>query len=1030
MAKPSFWPPRFRGPRPRRQPGSATGPARDVHPAPPNRPDPKGRPAPTASAPAPVPPPVLAGAALRRSRWALGQERAWAAFWPALSLAGLILALALSGWVPLLPGWLHLLVLVASILALGAGVALGLRHFAWPSLAEARHRLETGAGTPHRPLSAAGDHLALGRGDPLAEALWHRHQAQARAAAAGLRAQPPRPVVAERDPLALRAVPVLLLAVALIAGRADPGARLLAFVSPTLSDDGPPPRADVWLTPPDHTGLAPVHLGSDDPHPAATTATTATAAPTPTTPTPASDHAGPTGHAGHAGPAGPTGHAGPRASVDPAPLSLPQGSRVLVVIQGAPASAVRLRLNETPLAVEALADRSLRAEARLDEGGRLVLTAGGHRLIDQRLILTADQPPQIAFSAPPDGDSRGRLTLPLAGHDDYGLVRLGLTLTPLPVQGDETPQTPGHAAAPVPPPPPAAETRDIPLQGTQPRNLALRARLEVGDHPWAGRPARLVPWVEDAAGQRAEGPAADVTLPQRSFAHPVARALIEQRRRLLDDPGQAFAVARTLDRLSLRPDTFDTDLGVFLALRTARAALIGHIRILAEPDAGPQTSDRADDETGRISDLLWDAAIALEDGADRQRLADLATLRDRIGAALDGDLTPDALARLLADTREALNQVLRGLARRLADLGADPTLGAGLPPDLAGPGEVADLDRLLDSLAEMNRLGAQEAVRALLAELDRTLQAMESLRLSREDVAAMQAASALATALDAVRRDQSRLLTDTFRELRAQAQARGEPAPDPGAQAMPEGDMALPSDLLRLLPDWPEMQRLLTLPDSPPDDPRDPADPADRRHGADDGSPPPTLPSDPGDLAADETGPPPDDLAPGIPAPALAARQTALQDRLIALLAEMGEATDQIPPTLGEAALAMEQATLALADGALDEAMHHQEEVLRLLSEGRGEALGQMMQAMGGGGPGLRLMLPLLGGGPGEGTGRDPLGRGHGRPGGGDTQGLPLPDGGAAHRARAILEELHRRANDSHRPADEQEYLKRLIPAF
>lgn len=60
----------------------------------------------------------------------------------------------------------------------------------------------------------------------------------------------------------------------------------------------------------------------------------------------------------------------------------------------------------------------------------------------------------------------------------------------------------------------------------------------------------------------------------------------------------------------------------------------------------------------------------------------------------------------------------------------------------------------------------------------------------------------------------------------------------------------------------------------------------------------------------------------------------------------------------------------------------------------------------------------------------DPMGRQLGSDGNTDIGDIRLPDRGAIVRAREILEELHRRAGQWHRPAAEQDYLRRLLRRF
>ncbi|WP_051013666.1 DUF4175 family protein [Pararhodospirillum photometricum] len=182
------------------------------------------------------------------SRLFLVWERLCAAFWPLASVLGGLLALALAGLPAWMPAWGHALVLMIGVALILATTGAGLRRFRWPSPHEARRRLEAGA--TERVLTAATDRLALGDADPLTRALWARHRRRARAAAARLRPRPPDPVVAARDPRALRFIPVLLLVVGAVLGAGDPGSRLLAFLSPRLGNGEGRPIARVWLTGP------------------------------------------------------------------------------------------------------------------------------------------------------------------------------------------------------------------------------------------------------------------------------------------------------------------------------------------------------------------------------------------------------------------------------------------------------------------------------------------------------------------------------------------------------------------------------------------------------------------------------------------------------------------------------------------------------------------------------------------------------------------------------------------------------------
>ena len=91
---------------------------------------------------------------LRLARLALFWEKLWPAAWPAVGVVGLFAALAFVGFFALLPGWLHLLLLLGFGLALG-GSAYRLAHvLSLPSVAAAERRIERDSALAHRPLTA------------------------------------------------------------------------------------------------------------------------------------------------------------------------------------------------------------------------------------------------------------------------------------------------------------------------------------------------------------------------------------------------------------------------------------------------------------------------------------------------------------------------------------------------------------------------------------------------------------------------------------------------------------------------------------------------------------------------------------------------------------------------------------------------------------------------------------------------------------------------------------------------------------
>jgi hypothetical protein len=115
---------------------------------------------------------------LKRARAAILWERLWPALWPLGGTLGLFLTLSLFDVWREVPGWLHLVALVAFVAAAIASVWWAWRQIRLPTHEEARRRLEQISGLEHRPLLTIEDRQAVG--DSAARVLWEAHVARAR----------------------------------------------------------------------------------------------------------------------------------------------------------------------------------------------------------------------------------------------------------------------------------------------------------------------------------------------------------------------------------------------------------------------------------------------------------------------------------------------------------------------------------------------------------------------------------------------------------------------------------------------------------------------------------------------------------------------------------------------------------------------------------------------------------------------------------------------------------------------------------
>jgi uncharacterized protein (TIGR02302 family) len=604
---------------------------------------------------------------LAMARTALTWESLWRAVWPPVCIAGLFLAIAWLDILPALPGWLHAITLAGFVLWFGAAAWRALAGFERPDAEAAARRLETDSGIDHRPLVALRDELASGSGDAASENLWELHLQQAADRAAGLRVRAPHPGLARIDGRALRfAVLTLLVIGAAATLNDDPHARLVRAVMPDLTGGAKirPATLEVWVTPPEYTGLAPRLLTNAVPAEGAASDTDAAAAAA-------------------------------------APVEVPAGSLILAQIndgEGEPA----LTLGEETLALRAVAERAWRIELTADTGGaalrstQLTVSQNDEPLGSWPFTIVADTAPVIGFATAPAGSRRNALKIEYSAQDDYGIADVVARLSRPAAEA-----TPRDGVMELP----------LPLTGRNMRDGGTATFHDLTAHPWAGLDVEIVLEARDAIDQTGRSDTLTVTLPERKFTHPVAQEVIDQRKLLTLAPDDRLSMAEALSAIAARPGRYDEDLTVFMALMATRSRLV---------------HDRTPEAIDSVQDMLWDTALRIEDGTLSLAEADLRELQRRLQDALARDASDEEIRKLTEQLREALDRLFEALAeqlQRMLENGEMPEM-APLDPN-AQAFDQQDLERMLDQIEQLAETGAREAAQQLLSQMQ---QMRESLR--------------------------------------------------------------------------------------------------------------------------------------------------------------------------------------------------------------------------------------------------------------------------------------------------------------
>jgi uncharacterized protein (TIGR02302 family) len=569
--------------------------------------------------------------ALQRARGSLLWERLWPALATLATALGLFLAFSWAGVWLALPPIAHAVVFFLFAVVIAAAV-VPLIMLRVPSATDGLRRLDRSSGETHRPATAVADEIAANRNDPIAQALWRAHVERALMSARKLKAGWPSPRLAVRDPMALRALVLILVVASFFAAGGDRWKRVTAafdwsgVVTPANF------RIDAWITPPVYTGRPPVMLPGLRP--------------------------------------GETSQAS-------ATVSVPAGSQLVVRSTG----HVRFDIvrkggieDAPPEAYAALPAGSDERRFIIKGDGSTVLHGVGSSDLAWNFTAIPDRAPTIDLIKDPERQARGSLRLDYRIEDDYGVVEAHAAFA---LKDDEAAdEKPAH---PLYGPPEFALT----LPQARTRSGAAQTTRDLTEHPWAGAKVSMTLVARDEAGNEGRSEATDFQLPQRIFVKPVARALIEQRRILALDAEAKPLVLTALDTLTIAPERFIPETAVFLGLR----AIYFDLSSAKSDDQLREVVARMWEMATQLEDgNVSQAEQALRQAQEQLRQAlergandeELKKLMDQLRAAMDKYLqalaeemkkNPQQLARPLdRNTRMLSQQDLKSMLDRLENL--------------------------------------------------------------------------------------------------------------------------------------------------------------------------------------------------------------------------------------------------------------------------------------------------------------------------------------------------------------------------
>jgi uncharacterized protein (TIGR02302 family) len=656
---------------------------------------------------------------LHRLAQRAGLALLWERVWPPLAWALTVVAVFLAAsWFGL---WLALpaAARVAGAALFAAALLAALYPLALlraPRRAQALARLDRDSNALHQPASASLDRLADAKADEATRALWELHQRRLAAKIATIEVATPAPRMVDRDISALRfGAALLAICAAFIAGSERYARVAAAFDWRSEAAVAPGFRLDAWIDPPAYTGKPPILLDS------------------------------------------------PGAQVRTQKITTPAGSILVLRASDDSVSANA----EGALAPIAAAKPSVPANPSPDPAagerrwtikgdGKLSVSRNGASLSTFEITGVANQKPTIALTARPQANVRGSLTLAYKLADQYGVASAEANFARPRIDG----QAPKGRSLVEPP------KMALQLPGGANGVGEAQTTSDLSEHPWAGARVAMTLSAHDIAGEEGSSEPIEVTLPQRRFDNPLARALVEERRDLVLDPDQNRPrVATALDALLIAPEVFGTPAPIYLGLKFAQTRLA---------DA------RNDQDLIGVADFLWAMALQIEDGDASQAERDLRAAEQKLREALDRGASDEEIRELMKQLRAAAEKFTRELAQQQPN---DQQDSENLTTE--------DLSKLLDRMEDTARTGEKAQAQAMLNQLQNLFENMKSAR--RGASPAEKELRREIGELEKLLRDQQALRDETFRRDQREHKRRAAPGSDEqpeGAQPPDDSDAA------------------------------------------------------------------------------------------------------------------------------------------------------------------------------------------------------------------------------------------------
>lgn len=444
--------------------------------------------------------------------------------------------------------------------------------------------------------------------------------------------------------------------------------------------------------------------------------------------------------------------------VDGTVVRVPDGSVLLVRVHGGSGESAAEMAARAQLSFVQLDAANAALEVPIDAGGPVMVRQGSEILAHWVFEVIPDEAPEALFAHPPSGTARGSLQLDVAASDDYGVRSLETVI-----------RWRGEAATVAEKP----IRLELPVSSRRAREIEHVTYHDLASHIWAGEPVEMELAATDARGQTGID-TVETRLPARRFDHPIAATIITERKKFAYEQAPRRLVGHNLKALADAGSTYGD-------VPRVRDALVEAANLVS--------GEPAQDTRRRAIDLLWEAAVWVEEGTFAQADAAFRDAQDQLAEALRQDSRPEALEQLLSDLGENLMDYLEEMDESFAPPDQDEESGASVPGGVDADQNATrrELQDKVDEIVDLATTGAPEEAEDALDDLRDITENMERAgeRMLAESDQRLDQRQAMMQQMQEMMEQQEQLMEQSFYQS-ARAGVADQKSPGSGSFDPPE----------------------------------------------------------------------------------------------------------------------------------------------------------------------------------------------------------------------------------------------------